>query len=82
MKKLLIALLILFIGGISLAEEVPPKLVELSADKGQDITTTGIFLRPNNFITIQGGIAFVGEDNCIGFIGITLNLPNFKSKKK
>lgn len=48
----------------------------------QSAMTTGIFLRPNDYAVLQGGMALGNDDGYGCYIGIKIALPTFYIKKK
>lgn len=42
----------------------------------------GLFLHPTNWSMLQGGFAFGNQNNYAGFVGMTLNIPPIRFKKK
>ena len=48
----------------------------------QSAMTTGIFLRPNDYAVLQGGMALGNDDGYGCYIGIKITLPTFYIKKK
>jgi hypothetical protein len=58
--------------------------IELSLGMGvykdQCAGATGVFIHPNEYSMLQGGIAYGNEDNWAGFVGVTFSIP-WKHKK-